>query len=87
MKRTGAITKDDLAVILTGGQFKTFEHAVGLQKEEIEKIMAKHDKDGSGDIDFDEFMALVKDAGGMMRGSTMTISRDVDQLAASLQKM
>lgn len=82
----GVITKDDLAVILSGGSCKSFEQAVGLEKDEIQKIMGKHDTDGSGDIDFDEFMALIKDAGGFMRGTTMRVGADLDGLAAGFAK-
>merc|ERR1719169_146496 len=46
---TGKISRDDLAVILTGGELKRFEEALGAAKHEIEEIMQQYDKDNSGD--------------------------------------
>jgi len=86
INRSGAITKDDLTFILSGGQTKTFETAIGLQKDEIDHIMAKHDTDKSGDIDFDEFMVLIKDAGGLMRGNTLDIAAGCEKLSDSLKE-
>merc|ERR1719313_3235052 len=62
---TGTISKDDLATILSSGKMTKFSQVVGLQKNEIEEIMAEYDLDGSGDIDFDEFVAFMLDAKGL----------------------
>jgi len=66
----GKITRDDLAMILTGGEVKHFEDAIGMQKSEIEDIMSQYDKDNSGDIDFDEFMALMNEGKALKRGKS-----------------
>jgi calcium-dependent protein kinase len=67
---SGTINKDNIATILTGGEVKRFEDAIGLQKNEIDEIMGKYDKDGSGDIDFDEFMALMTEGKNLIRAAS-----------------
>ena len=51
----GKITKDELANVFSGGQLSTLEQALNIQKGEIEQIMREVDKDGDGQISFDEF--------------------------------
>jgi len=63
---TGTINRDNLACILSGGDHRKFADAVGREKDEIEQIMSLHDKDGNHELDFDEFLALMK-SGAMDR--------------------
>lgn len=84
----GKITKDELATVLSGdgGDIKTAEQLMGIQKEEIESIIAEVDTDGDGEIDFEEFMAMIRN-NSTTRQSTIatqptqphpTIGSDVD---------
>merc|ERR1719387_318237 len=76
VKNTGTITKDDLAVVLTGGTRTDFESALELEKAEIEETIKLVDQNDDGEIDFDEFMALTKRSEGRQsrasRASTKT---------------
>merc|ERR1719253_1680808 len=56
----GKITKDELAQVLSGGAVKTISESMGIEKEEIERIMCEVDQDGDGEIDFDEFMVMMR---------------------------
>jgi calcium-dependent protein kinase len=64
---TGSINKDNLATILSSGHVTKFTQVVGLQKQEIEELMTKYDKDQNGVIDFDEFMALLQEGRETLR--------------------
>ena len=67
---TGKVTKDDLTMILSGGEVKHLEDATGLLKHEIDDIMSQYDKDKSGDIDFDEFLALMQEGKALIRSKS-----------------
>merc|ERR1719326_54135 len=58
---SGTINKDNLATILSSGHVTKFTQVVGLEKQEIEDLMVKYDKDKNGVIDFDEFMELLQE--------------------------
>merc|ERR1712216_49004 len=58
--RTGKITKDDLSLVLSGGKDKKYVAGKSPIMSDIDEIMAKYDVDHSGDIDFDEFMELMR---------------------------
>merc|ERR1719321_1120979 len=58
--RTGKITKDDLALVLSGGKDKKYQSGKTPVMSDIDEILAKYDADKSGDIDFDEFMNLMR---------------------------
>lgn len=60
VKNTGKITKDDLAVVLTSGESKDFESALEVEKTEIEDTMKSADLDADGELDFDDFMELMR---------------------------
>merc|ERR1719421_2525215 len=64
---TGTINKDNLATILSSGHVTKFTQVVGLEKTEIEELMAKYDKDQNGVIDFEEFMALLQEGRDTLR--------------------
>merc|ERR1719253_1562477 len=51
----GVISKQELAEVLNNGDL-----ASQVGKELIEKIMADADTNGDGEIDFNEFMAMMK---------------------------
>jgi calcium-dependent protein kinase len=71
VSNTGKLTPDDLVQVLSGGKIK--KYVQGGQDEamkEIESIMKKYDADQSGDIDFDEFMEMMK-AGEDIEDKTM----------------
>lgn len=47
--------------------------------DEIEELFEQNDTDGNGDIDFQEFTALVADLDPKMPGSALTVGfRDID---------
>jgi len=56
----GKITKDELATVFSGGGVTKLEETFGLEREEIEKLIEEVDQDGDGEIDFEEFMAMMK---------------------------
>jgi len=56
----GKITKDELAQVLSGGAVTSIADSMGVEKEEIERIMLEVDQDGDGEIDFDEFMVMMR---------------------------
>jgi len=56
----GKITKDELAQVLSGGAVKSVADSLGVDREEIERIMTEVDQDGDGEIDFDEFMVMMR---------------------------
>jgi len=56
----GKITKDELAQAFSGNQVNTMADAIGLDKTEIEKIIQDVDQDGDGQIDFEEFMVMMR---------------------------
>merc|ERR1719321_934966 len=58
--RTGKITKDDLALVLSGGKDKKYVEGKTPIMADIDDIMKSYDTDKSGDIDFDEFMSLMQ---------------------------
>merc|ERR1719440_1232396 len=58
--RTGKITKDDLSLVLSGGKDKKYVQGKTPVMADIDDIMARYDTDKSGDIDFDEFMELMR---------------------------
>jgi Ca2+-binding EF-hand superfamily protein len=77
-KGIGEITKDDLALILSGGTAKTFE-SCGHNRSEIEQLIAKYDLDGNGTIDFDEFIALM---GGKAQSTMVKLHRSISEESA-----
>merc|ERR1719487_594649 len=61
----GKITKEELATVLgkggdTGTGSATVEEVLGVEKDEIERIIAEADTDTDGELDFDEFMAMMR---------------------------
>jgi hypothetical protein len=58
--RTGKITKDDLSLVLSGGKDKKYVAGKTSVMKDIDDIMMRYDTDKSGDIDFDEFMELMR---------------------------
>merc|ERR1711977_651632 len=50
----GKITRDELAKVIADSA--TFEEALGMQREEIDRIIMEADADGDGEIDFEEFV-------------------------------
>merc|ERR1719375_3112021 len=58
--RTGKITKDDLSLVLSGGKDKKYVQGKTPVMADIDEIIEKYDTDKSGDIDFDEFMELMR---------------------------
>jgi Ca2+-binding EF-hand superfamily protein len=60
----GRLSKDDLVHVLSGGQAKKYKAGGGEVHREIDTIFEKYDVDKSGDIDFDEFMEMMKDQNG-----------------------
>lgn len=59
----GKITKDELAEVLSGGACKQLEDALGMERDEIERIMAENDQNGDGELDFEEFMVMMRQTG------------------------
>jgi calcium-dependent protein kinase len=60
-KDEGKLSRDDLVQVLSGG--KTKKYVKGGKDEvmvEVDLIFEKYDADKSGDIDFDEFMEMMK---------------------------
>jgi calcium-dependent protein kinase len=57
---SGAISYDELALVISGGQRKDMAHVLGIEKEEIERIIKETDQDGNGKIEFDEFMKMMQ---------------------------
>jgi calcium-dependent protein kinase len=58
---TGKLSPNDLVQVLSGGKTKTYTK--GSKDEacsEVTTIMEKYDTDNSGDLDFDEFMEMMK---------------------------
>jgi len=60
----GKITKDELAQVLSGGAVQSVADSMGVEREEIERIMTEVDQDGDGEIDFDEFMVMMRTNSG-----------------------
>lgn len=56
----GKITKEELSTVLGSGAASNIEEALGVDKAEIERIIAEADQDGDGELDFDEFMDLMR---------------------------
>lgn len=57
----GAITMKELALVLSGGHRKNMEQVLGVERDEIERVIKAADRDGSGSIDFDEFFKMMQD--------------------------
>lgn len=76
--RTGKITKDDLSLVLSGGRDKKYVQGKTPVMADIDEIIEKYDTDKSGDIDFDEFMEL-------MRGQTEQKAAAASNTPAPLQ--
>ncbi|KAF4712819.1 hypothetical protein FOZ62_028791, partial [Perkinsus olseni] len=60
----GKITKEELAQVLSGGAFENIGDALGIHSREIEAIIDEVDADGDGQIDFEEFMQMMKARSG-----------------------
>ncbi|KAF4696080.1 substrate-specific activator of APC-dependent proteolysis, variant 2 [Perkinsus olseni] len=56
----GKITKEELAQVLSGGAFENIGDALGIHSREIEAIIDEVDADGDGEIDFEEFMQMMR---------------------------
>jgi calcium-dependent protein kinase len=56
----GKITRDELSKVLHGDGADKVAGVLGREKEEIEAIIKDADTDGDGEIDFDEFMAMMR---------------------------
>lgn len=56
----GKITKEELAQVMNGGEAGSVEEALGKSMKEIEQLIAENDTDGDGELDFDEFMSLMR---------------------------
>jgi hypothetical protein len=76
--KTGKLNKDDLAMVLSGGKDKKYVKGKTSIMTDIDEIMTTYDSDKSGDIDFDEFMEL-------MRGSAQT-AQEGNSLATLKEK-
>merc|ERR1719428_2035506 len=68
----GKITKDELASVLSGGAVKSLEDAFGVDREAIEKAVQEVDQDGDGELDFDEFMAMMRSTQNAGGGALLT---------------
>merc|ERR1719310_612397 len=61
----GAISKEEIAKVLggeisnSGGYAISFHDVIGVDKAEIDRIVDEVDKDGNGEIDFEEFMEMM----------------------------
>ena len=61
LENTGAINMDDLTAILTGGKEKKFDKVEAAMHEEIRATMEKYDTGKTGDIRFEEFLAMMQE--------------------------
>lgn len=63
----GKITKEELAQVLNGSSsnVENIEEVMDMKKEEIERIIADVDKDGDGELDFEEFMLMMRQGADM----------------------
>jgi calcium-dependent protein kinase len=55
----GKITREELAQVLSG-ELSNVEQAMQMNRDEIERIIKEVDQDGDGEIDFQEFFAMMK---------------------------
>jgi calcium-dependent protein kinase len=56
----GVISTDELAMVISGGVSADMEKILGIEREEIERIVKETDLDGNGTIDFEEFMKMMQ---------------------------
>eukprot|EP00746_Dinoflagellata_sp_MGD_P007591 gnl/MRDRNA2_/MRDRNA2_115046_c0_seq1.p1 gnl/MRDRNA2_/MRDRNA2_115046_c0~~gnl/MRDRNA2_/MRDRNA2_115046_c0_seq1.p1 ORF type:complete len:530 (+),score=113.82 gnl/MRDRNA2_/MRDRNA2_115046_c0_seq1:81-1670(+) len=56
----GRITREELAGLLSDGYGENINDAFGVERNEIERIMAEVDKDKDGTIDFEEFIGMMR---------------------------
>lgn len=72
----GQITKEELALVLTGEVTLgpdvqiSLHDAIGIEMAEIERIVAEVDQDGDGEINFQEFMDMMCNQGGLPLGGS-----------------
>ena len=68
-----------VAAILTSGHSPRFSSVGGMQRNEIEEIITKYDKDGSGDVSISELAGGLAEMGlGSVAPADMLHAMDVD---------
>jgi len=55
--RSGRISREEISAVLGSD---SVQHAFGYSAEQIGKLIDEHDTDGDGEIDFNEFMAMMR---------------------------